>query len=112
MTYEITQADLRELLYEVDLFDVDVDECVRWDYSGRGMYGKTCFGITHSGNPAFLLGLGAELQRLAEDSSNEELQERAVDVLQEMRYSASEDSMGRGAIIYFPAVHVTDLEDD
>ena len=40
--YQINAEDIEYAAYESDDFDPDT---IRWDYSGRGMYGETCFSI-------------------------------------------------------------------
>lgn len=70
----------------------DLDEdAIYEDYSGRGMYGASCFGITHAGAREVL----AFIAHLAT------IDEEAALLLAER---ATEDSMGRGTITYFPGV--------
>jgi hypothetical protein len=66
------------------------------DYSGRGMYGATCFGITvnsHASTTMFMLAV------------------REVIGLEDTVYLASamrSDSMGYDTIVYFPGWTLTD----
>jgi hypothetical protein len=84
---------------------VDEDQ-VRWDYSGRGMYGRTCFGFT--GNQrnlvAFALGLGYE-SRAQEDDPSEEVEFTQGDAISFLA-AVRTDSMGLDTIFYFPGVEV------
>lgn len=61
---------------------------VRGSYSGRGMYGDTCFGIVHPG--------GAELAKFFMA-----LAERDADLAWELADRMSADSMGYDTITYF-----------
>lgn len=103
---DITEDDLKGVLYECDI-ELDPEEDVRVDYSGRGMYGASCFGIV-TDDPGLLLKLGAALQGLY---LVEELRgELARELLEAMSASVSQDSMGLSSIVYFPRVHV-ELDD-
>jgi len=74
--------------------DAGIDEDnVRTDYSGRGMYGRTCVGFDLD-SKGDLLNLGASLQ--------------ANGLLDEFYSSASFDSMGLGIIVYFPGIKCED----
>lgn len=70
-------------------------EDIRTDYSGRGMYGATCFGIVfreHRDIFSFFVELAVE------DYDTAELLAR----------KARQDSMGRDAIVYFPGCTLDD----
>lgn len=54
---------------------------VRTDYSGRGMYGKTCYGITCDNEDECIEAAGAKGLR-----------------------GARTDNMGRGTIVYWPSI--------
>jgi len=71
--------------------DQGVEAEPRYDYSGRGMYGKTCIGFTMPGDGALLLGM-ALMAVLDEDEATE------------MARMLRTDSMGRDTIFYFPGV--------
>jgi len=96
-----------ENVLAVLLEDAEIDErAARWDYSGRGMYGRTCFGFT--GNvrtlAAFFTQLGfAAGQKVAEDGSRCDELETLIDVL---AGELTTDSMGLDTIFYFPRVEV------
>ena len=70
---------------------VDIDHnCIREDYSGRGMVGAECVGfVLESADQAVILGAGiADVMEL--------------DGIPFIK-NARQDSMGRGIIIYFPS---------
>jgi len=84
------------------------DESVRWDYSGRYMYGRTCFGLVCSLQElsAFLVALGAELgeaQALEDDETAGEVH----DLVRALLSDVSSDNMGLNMIWYFEDVEVT-----
>lgn len=71
-------------------------------YSGRGMYGSQCAGITLD-SESDLLQLGAAIAQMIED---DELQRLLIN-------QASFDSMGRGIIVYWRSVEVDgELDED
>jgi hypothetical protein len=78
---------------------------LRRSYSGRGMYGSTCFGVVFEeprGAFEFFAGLAqyaAEQQEFPEPDCDSEL---AFDLAR----SASQDSMGYSTIVYFPRFEV------
>lgn len=80
MARTITASQLEEIADQVD-------GTVRDDYSGRGMYGKTCFGIV--ADNSVLLG-AALIITLGEDLGLQ-MAEKTVT-----------DSMGRSTIFYWP----------
>lgn len=77
---------LQEALWEADLDD----ESLTLDYSGRGMYGATCIGITHNGD-LNLARVALALERAGESALAEVIAEA----------TPSQDSMGLGTITYF-----------
>ncbi|ASU00786.2 hypothetical protein NTR1_19 [Nocardia phage NTR1] len=85
-------------------FDIDSDD-IRTDYSGRSMYGRTCLGYTGSDVVLFTFRLAVLLAREEmEDGDDPDLYtvEEKLHDLGEPRA----DSMGRGAIFYWPGVTV------
>jgi hypothetical protein len=72
-------------------------------YSGRGMYGKQCLGITHNQPERVICTLFSVALEM--DWEREDLQTLA-EALQESRT----DSMGRSAIVYFPDIELTEDE--
>ena len=64
-------------------------------YSGRGMYGKTCLGVT--------LGPGQSVLEFAFDVLQETRPEEVSEVIDILR-RPRQDSMGLGMILYWPDV--------
>jgi hypothetical protein len=93
MEFTISKELLKEIASEVA-------GDVRTDYSGRGMFGDTCVGITTA--PHRLLELGAVISRLVDD---EVLRE-------ELTRNSNTDSMGYDTIIYWARVTCPAAEED
>ncbi|MFA7264715.1 MAG: hypothetical protein WC054_00085 [Candidatus Nanopelagicales bacterium] len=77
------------------------DARVRNDYSGRGMYGEECFGITFDGRSdpfRFFASLG-ELVGEQQEFDEPDLEQGFAVVLAQR---ACMDSMGLGTVLYFP----------
>lgn len=68
-------------------------------YSGRGMYGAHCVGVTCGRSEAFSLGVKIAV---ALQATGEEDAESSVEALADLRVAT--DSMGHDMIVYFPAV--------
>ena len=73
-----------------------LSDVLRLDYSGRGMYGKTCFGIVTDYKYEFFTFL---VEVAAED----------IDVARFLADKATLDNMGMGMIYYFPQVTLTNV---
>ena len=84
---------------------------VRPDYSGRGMYGHTCFGIVGSARDLarFLIELSDIIDGLNSYEGDEHGQ--FVDTDMEPWYDVHQDSMGWDTIYYWPSIRVVDPED-
>lgn len=67
------------------------------EYSGRGMYGRQCLGVTCERPAGFMVALFATMCENADDV--DEIREVA-----EALQDPSEDAMGRDAIIYWPSI--------
>lgn len=89
----ITREQARNILLAID---ADPDEGLYEDYSGRSMYGDTCFGFILD-VPDVLLGV-AIATVLGDDND-----------AWEMARATRTDNMGRSTIAYFPG---WTLEDD
>jgi hypothetical protein len=77
---------------------------LRRDYSGRGMYGKTCLGLV--GDTRDLIRFIRFIEREhADEYTNFPMDD--VDWLDDVR----EDSMGRSTIFYWPKVQVVSDDD-
>lgn len=110
MTIEITQAQLAELAERLDIVEGD-DDSLRSDYSGRGMYGRTCLGYVGD-DPA---GATLELARIVayqEDPDMDESEYTFDQVMDVLRMAMDElgqpsrDSMGLSTIYYWTRVQV------
>jgi hypothetical protein len=92
LSMEITKSDLLNVLWESD---IDTEEGPHWGYSGRGMYGRTCFGFV--GDMAaygrFLITLTLTL-------------DEGEDFAREFADRVATDSMGFETIFYFPGIRV------
>lgn len=98
---EISRDLVTQALYNIDCPPKDEHNPdgvnVRDDYSGRGMYRDTCFGIDFdSDRDAFRFIASITAVLIADDETDGE--GRALDLADE----ATTDSMGRGMILYFP----------
>jgi hypothetical protein len=83
----------------------------RPDYSGRGMYGRECVGIT---GPYFdcMQVISAVIVEAARNMADADMPdfgefEQKVETLMNF----SQDSMGRGAIIYWPSLESVKVEE-
>ena len=71
------------------------------EYSGRGMYGKTCLGVTIEENlPGVLLNLGYTIREFEYDEEDPITRPSRICM----------DSMGLGTIVYFPNVEYVGKE--
>ena len=92
---ELPRSAVEDAAWDADL---DIEEDLRFDYSGRGMYGAKCFGIV--GDDTKFLKF---LIKFAE---------REPDLAWELTDRVATDSMGREAIMYFVGATVVDKEDE
>jgi hypothetical protein len=87
----------------LDIASIWEDYDIRKDYSGRGMYGKTCFGITfRRGGDSYRFMAAVTAALIAGSEIDEETGEDGQDVALELADAATADSMGLGMILYFP----------
>lgn len=93
---EISRTHIENAAYEADL---DTEEDIYWEYSGRYMYGEKCFGIVGSVSDfaRFLVML-----TYLDDGPDEAY---------ELSQRVNTDSMGRSTIFYFPGVKVVGDDD-
>lgn len=84
------------LLDAADAADIEEDY-LRWDYSGRGMYGRSCFGI---------VGRMADYSRFLVALATEG--EEGHDVAWELTDRVSTDNMAYDTIFYFPGAQIED----
>jgi hypothetical protein len=107
-----TMHTLQSLLMQVRdsaQFDVDVRS-----YSGRGMYGENCLGVTISpGEMGQFIARLMEAQHLLDtEEGDEEVKETEWEAVAKGLRRWTQDSMGRGTIIYFPGVPFVDYDDE
>lgn len=100
---EITKSELLNALWNSD---IDMDNGPRWGYSGRGMYGKTCFGFVGD-EEQYAEFLFALIEQNHEDDAHVS---DAIQVAREFSSRVCRDSMGFETIFYFPGVTVLDNE--
>jgi len=87
---KIKKKGIIEAVMEADL---DPEDCIRWNYSGRGMYGKECFGFV--GSEGEFGRLMVELTAII-----------GVEEARQLTNSMVTDNMGLRVIFYFPGVEV------
>lgn len=100
MTYQISAEDLEYAAYESDDFDPDN---LRYDYSGRAMYGRTCLAIVGEFRDlgAFMATV---ITQLYKDHEDLEIPTRAWGDLRQ-------DSMGLQSVFYWPQINVIKTDD-
>ena len=108
MTVQVRRTHLLDAL---DNADVDSDQ-VRWDYSGRGMYGRTCFGFVGSIRQltafAYCLGYASGELHGSDDPRNWDEADELETVYTDLLADVTTDNMGYDTIFYFPSVEVVD----
>lgn len=105
MTITVTPAQLAEI---ENMFDVDIEDEVRTDYSGRGMFGRSCLAYTGGSPTEFTAALALVI---LQSRGGEEGAWELFEVIGEIG-DGSHDSMGRGSITYWPHITVTEGDDD
>lgn len=79
----------------------DVD--FRTHYSGRGMYGRNCIGITGSDRQCNQV-IGDAVKLAAEDYVDETIDRDEFNDLVDTLMKSSQDNMGLDMIVYWPSV--------
>lgn len=98
--------ELDRKLIESALIEADINlKDVRWDYSGKWMFGKRCFGFTVDSNAMTAFGRFLIQLMLLADSRDE-----AEDIAGALADRVATDDMGKGTIVYFPGLQIA--EDD
>lgn len=88
---------LMSFVYDTYADDIDV----RFDYSGRGMFGKECVGFVVRSPANFLITLGAALRTVELD--NDEMDDSSYGDVPNYNYiNARMDNMAYDTIVYFP----------
>ena len=102
---EITKAKFMEAVSHTE---ENNDIHVREAYSGRGMYGETCFGV--EGQPTALAEFETALALLTvmDDLDDEVTGYTALNALTDVQDMRREDSMGMDRIYYYPHLKVTE----
>lgn len=111
--YKITQQQvdaITEIMY--DWYGTGSDVDFRSDYSGRGMYGKTCVGfVVESSVGMLMIGASiAEALRIEQIEGDPTPYDESLQLMHHMITCALVDSMGLGQIVYFPGVTLASEE--
>src|SRR5687768_3238989 len=96
---QLTRDQFDNIMYRTEDYDPDVD--FRPNYSGRGMYGRTCLGIVHDDRNT----VAAFLYILAD-----ELGKDFLDLLSEV--GGAQDGMGLSTITYFSGITVEGADEE
>lgn len=79
------------------------DSAIRMGYSGRGMFGRKCFGIV--GGPPDLVAFFEELSEASlENGDDGRYGALTLDLVQAMREGIATDDMARELIYYWPNI--------
>lgn len=95
-----------DILSALDIADMESEDGPRWGYSGRGMYGRTCFGFV--GNMQDYSNFLLALVEVFFDQTEDIDQSKYLASLFGERVAT--DSMGYDTIFYFPGIQVLDKE--
>lgn len=97
-----------QLPFTAEQLDDAIPEVAAYeDYSGRAMFGETCFGVVHDGAG---LSLGLGLLQLVEEADPIQVQALALklgvseprEIVERLLADACGDQMGLSSITYFP----------
>ncbi len=93
-------------IYNVMVEAFEALDCRPRSYSGRGMMGRACFGVTfgYGSAASLVLGMLGEIRESAD-------RECVLDALLQAG-EASEDSMGLSSIVYWPRLEWQEPEND
>jgi hypothetical protein len=78
------------------------------DYSGRGMYGRKCIGISHKDTTAEVI---TRLAAYLLESVNDDAIENAAAILRSLK-DARQDNLGLGTITYWPNIEAEDASEN
>ncbi len=99
-------ADIVSALIDRNIIDDFTD--VRHDYSGRGMYGKSCIGLVTGRNG---IEIGIALAEVIEELNTLNFETPDWDDLDITEFcNAAQDSMGYSVIWYWPGLGVEPIE--
>lgn len=96
--------DLLDLLVDANI--VEDEEDVRFNYSGRAMYGKTCLGIVVNGSNGFAAGVQFAAAIGRYNQENLFVDEDFTPIPIAAFASPRSDSMGYGMILYWTGITV------
>ena len=100
----LTREQVEMAAYKADL---EPERAVRTDYSGRAMYGDSCFGLVHD-TPGELIRFVFELEEELQLSGRDDRWSDLMDFRYEMSRDVRQDSMGLSGITYWPHVRISD----
>lgn len=93
----VSQRVFDSLVNILSDYDISVNE----EYSGRGMYGKTCIGFSFDCNvPYFCYRLQEELLQLLAVYEDDIERGELEDLYHHFLEGAEQDSLGMGTIVY------------
>lgn len=93
--------EIRENLIREAFITANLDDsALHMNYSGREMYGRTCFGVVGNLRDIckFFVALTAEVSNISDDDAQMERLDLVDELIDHMR----QDSMGLESIYYFP----------
>lgn len=79
-----------------------------FNYSGRGMYGRTCFGVVV---PRSTSSFDVAMSIIA-DMINTDQNQSDINEIMEALSEAREDSLGLDTILYFPNLQIDRIQSD
>ena len=104
MNAVLNQQQFNDFCQEIDTIG---EHRVRADYSGRGMYGKTCIGVESAYGSVYEGAVKLALMMvLSGDPHREDLSWYEVRDLMDALPDSRSDSMGMGMILYFPGLTI------
>ena len=103
---EITKAKFMEAVSYAEENHDDIR--LREDYSGRGMYGESCFGVVGDEIALAEFETALALLTVSEDLDDEVNGHTVLNALVDVRDMRREDSMGMDRVYYYPGLSVTE----
>lgn len=101
-----TKSFRRDVLdLAAEFMNTSLEEILREDYSGRGMYGATCFGVVLGASELAQFGAhlaSAAYERAIDDDREMEYDPEWLDEVHQLLAAGVTDSMARDVILYFP----------
>lgn len=99
---------LKDALYETpEVYFEDAESVIYRDYSGRGMYGASCFGLVMD-SEADVVQVLIELSHDGEGCATSDRK----DAVQQLARAMRSDSMGMSGIWYFPGWTLAGVPED